>query len=226
MFIALGLHSQGLEIHPLTGDVYLYTTYQDYEGNPVPANGLYFVTDAGALLIDTPWDTTQCLSLLDSIMTRHHQPVRWSISTHSHADRTGSIDILKRQGVATFSSIQTQEICRERGECVAAFGFARDTVFQLGSVRVETYYPGPGHAPDNIVVWLPATGVLHGGCFVKSIESTGLGNVADADIARWPAAIQAVQAKFPKPKWIIPGHGSWQSKHALKHTRKLLRAGS
>src|SRR5688572_5108563 len=59
MFIALGLHSQGLELHPLTGDVYLYTTYQDYEGNPVPANGLYVVTDAGVLLIDTPWDTTE-----------------------------------------------------------------------------------------------------------------------------------------------------------------------
>lgn len=222
-WVAGWAQAQGLKITPIAKDVYVYTTYMPIDDKPFPANGLYVVGDEGVVLIDTPWDTTQCMPLLDSIQARHAMPVRWSISTHSHADRTGSIDVLKREGVATFSSTQTQAICREKGEFVAAFGFISDTVFQFGNLRLETFYPGAGHAPDNLVVWLPQSGVLHGGCFVKSVESGGLGNVADADIAHWPLAIKAVQARFPKPQFVIPGHQAWGDPRALKHTLKLLR---
>ena len=216
--------AQGLDIHPLAPDVYVFTTYQPYGGSPYPANGLYIVTDAGVALIDTPWDTTQCQPLLDSIAARHHQSVRWSISTHAHADRTGSIDVLKRLGIATYSSRQTQAICRERGECVAEFGFLKDTTFQLGDLQIETFYPGAGHAPDNIVVWLPQSQVLYGGCFIKSTRAGTLGNMGDADVNQWPASIQAVQNRFPTPSFVIPGHESWKNINSLQHTAKLLHA--
>ena len=39
-----------LKIVPLTGDFYIYTTYNQYEGNKVPANGMYLVTDSGVVL--------------------------------------------------------------------------------------------------------------------------------------------------------------------------------
>jgi metallo-beta-lactamase class B len=221
--MAFFAHAQTLEIHGIAEGVFVYTTYQPYQGTPFPANGLYLVTDQGVALIDTPWDTTQCQPLLDSIQARHHLPVRWSISTLAHADRTGSIDILRRKGVATYSSIMTQQQCLATGEPTATFGFARDTVFQFGNVRVETFYPGPGHAPDNIVVWLPQTAILHGGCFVKSSESRGLGNLADADVEKWPAAVKAVQQKYPEAAIIVPGHGKWTGKDPLKHTLKLLK---
>lgn len=225
IFLGIGIfaRAQALEIHGIAEGVFVYITYQPYQGKPFPANGLYIVTDQGVALIDTPWDTTQCQPLLDSIQARHHLPVRWSISTHAHADRTGSIDLLRRKGVATYSSIATQQQCAANEECIAEFGFARDTVFQFGNVRVETFYPGPGHAPDNIVVWLPQTGVLHGGCLVKSVESGGLGNLSDADVEHWPATIKAVQKRYPQAKIIVPGHGRWTGKDPLKHTLKLLK---
>lgn len=60
-----------LKISHLTGDFYIYTTYNTYEGSRTPAHGMYLLTNAGAVLFDTPWDTTQFQPLLDSIKSRH-----------------------------------------------------------------------------------------------------------------------------------------------------------
>jgi metallo-beta-lactamase class B len=152
--------------------------------------------------------------------------VRWSISTHSHADRTGSINILRRHGVATYASSATKALCIAKGECVPAFTFAQDTTFHLGSLTVEAFYPGPGHTPDNIVVWLAGSRILYGGCFVKSTQARNLGNLADADVDQWPASLASVTKRFPDPAFIVPGHESWHSKKSILHTLKLLRRHS
>ena len=60
-----------LKISHLTDNFYIYTTYSTYEGNQIPANGMYLLTDNGVVLFDTPWDTTQFQPLLDSIKLRH-----------------------------------------------------------------------------------------------------------------------------------------------------------
>jgi metallo-beta-lactamase class B len=50
-----------LTISHLTGDFYIYTTFNKYKQDQVPANGMYLVTDNGVVMFDTPWDTTQHL---------------------------------------------------------------------------------------------------------------------------------------------------------------------
>jgi metallo-beta-lactamase class B len=64
-----------LNIEPLTGDFYIYTTYNTYKGSRLPANGMYLVTKEGVVLFDTPWDTTQFQPLLDSIQFKHNKKV-------------------------------------------------------------------------------------------------------------------------------------------------------
>ena len=59
-----------LRITSITGDFYSYTTYNLYEGKYIPANGMYVVTNKGVVLLDSPWDSTQCQPLLDSIIER------------------------------------------------------------------------------------------------------------------------------------------------------------
>ena len=59
-----------LDITPLTGNFYIYTTYNEYQGSKTPAHGMYLVTKKGVVLFDTPWDTTQFQPLLDSIQKR------------------------------------------------------------------------------------------------------------------------------------------------------------
>jgi metallo-beta-lactamase class B len=212
-----------LDIKHLTGDTYIFTTYKTYQGELVPANDMYVVTSQGIVLLDMPWDTKQVFPLLDSIEQRHHQKVVMSISTHFHDDRTGAIDLLKSRGVKTWSSKFTLDLCRIHKEKEAEYYFVKDTTFTVGNYSFEAYYPGKGHAPDNIVVWVPQSKILYGGCFVKSTESSGLGNMSDANVQEWETSVQKVMKKYPSPAYIIPGHMSWQSKKSLTHTLKLIR---
>jgi metallo-beta-lactamase class B len=211
-----------LSISHLAGGYYVYTTYKDLGGYLFPSNSMYLVTEKGVVLIDTPWDTTQFQPLLDSIARRHGQPVVMCVATHYHDDRTAGLEFFRERGVATWSSRYTGELCRDFGEKRAEFTFENDTVFTIGGRRLETFYPGEGHSRDNIVIWIPDAKIIFGGCLVKSVQSRSLGNTADANLREWGPSVRRVMEKYPKAKYVIPGHFGWKSRKALKHTLKLL----
>lgn len=228
LFIAclftLNISAQGkLEISHLTGDFYIFTTYVEYEGIPFPSNSMYAVTPDGVIMFDTPWDTLQVKPLLDSIKARHGRDVIMCIATHFHDDRTAGFDILKRLGVRTYSTRHTYELCKETNRPLAEFILSGDTVFNIGGLEFETYFPGAGHAPDNIVIWLPASQILYGGCFIKSTDAGGLGNLSHADTKSWVTAVEKVMGKYPEAKYIIPGHEGWADRGSLKYTYELLK---
>lgn len=213
----------GLEIKHLTGDFYIFTTYQTYNNELVPANGMYVVTDKGVVMMDGAWDPAQNQPLLDSIEVRHHKKVVLEIGTHYHSDRSGAFDFLRKKSVKTYSSLQTLELCKQFGEHEAEFVFARDTTFHVGNLEFQTYYAGPGHTKDNIVVWFPKAKILYGGCLIKSWDATDLGNLKDADVKQWPETLKKVQQRFPDPAYIIPGHGDWTNRRSLIHSLELLQ---
>ncbi|HVK40214.1 MAG TPA: subclass B1 metallo-beta-lactamase [Candidatus Kapabacteria bacterium] len=213
-----------LEIRHLGGGFHVYTTYRDVGGSPFPSNSLYVVTKRGVIMIDTPWDTTQTRPLLDSIAARHRQPVVLCVVTHYHDDRTAGLDVLRERGIPTWSTRRTDELAAASGDRRASHVFERDTTFTVGGITLRTYYPGEGHTRDNIVIWFPASRVLYGGCLVKSVESPGLGNLADANVGAWERTITRVIRRYPKPRVVIPGHFGWQSRRALRHTLELVRA--
>lgn len=221
--LPLAAWSQPLVITPLTDSIWITTTYQKYGDELVPSNSMVMVTNDGVLIIDTPWDTTQIQPLIDSIDTHFHQPVVFCLATHFHNDRTGGFALMRRQNIATWSSDMTREYCQQRNEPLAEFTFEGDTTFTIGGTTFETYYPGAGHAPDNIVLWFPKQKILYGGCFVKSIENSSLGNIADADLKSWKKAVKKVKKRYKKPRHVIPGHYSWDSPEALQHTYDLLK---
>lgn len=211
-----------LTITHLTGDFYVYTTYNEYKGTAVPSNGLYLVTNAGVVIIDSPWDTTQFQPLLDSIQIKHHQKAVICIATHSHEDRTAALEYYKQKGIKTYTTKQTDAISKQGNKKRAEFLMSKDTVFKVGQYSFQTFYAGQGHTPDNIVIWFEKDKILHGGCLIKSIESTDLGYTGEANTKEWPATIKHIQRKFKEPHFIIPGHGEWLSKESLNHTLKLL----
>ncbi|MGZ3838623.1 MAG: BlaB/IND/MUS family subclass B1 metallo-beta-lactamase [Flavisolibacter sp.] len=211
----------GLKISPLTGDFYIYTTYHSYKGSMVPANGMYLVTKDGAVILDTPWDTTQFQPLLDSIWARHGKNVVCCISTHFHEDRTAGLEYYSQQGIKTFASRRTDELCKEHYQKRAACIFEKDTVFKVGEYSFQTYFPGQGHTADNIVVWFEKQRILYGGCLVKSMEDDSLGNLADANVKDYPATLEKVQKKCKNPAFIITGHGDWTNTNSLKHTLSM-----
>ncbi len=221
--LSLSLFGQpALKITPLTGDFYIFTTYQVYDGTPFPANGMYLVTSEGVALFDSPWDTTQFQPLLDSIKERHKADVVLCIATHSHEDRTGGLQFLRQQQVKTYTSRMTDELCQANDRKRAEFTFERDTVFKVGQYSFQTYYGGPGHTVDNIVIWFEKDNILYGGCLVKSVEATNLGYLGEANLEEYPKTIQKIKQKVGRPSYIIPGHQDWTSNEALDYTLKLL----
>jgi metallo-beta-lactamase class B len=81
-----------LQITRLTGDFYIFTTYNLYNGNKIPSNGMYLVTSSGVVMFDTPWDTTQFQPLLDSIKLKHNKNVTMCFATHWHSDKTAGLE--------------------------------------------------------------------------------------------------------------------------------------
>ena len=105
-----------LKITPLTGDYYVYTTYNTYENSQVPANGMYLVTNDGVVLFDTPWDTTQFQPLLDTIEKRHHKKVTLCFATHWHSDKTAGLDYYRKLGIRTYTTAMTDEFSRKNNK--------------------------------------------------------------------------------------------------------------
>lgn len=221
---SLSGQSPKLVITPLTGDFYIYTTYGDPgNGSLFPANGMYMLTKKGAVVFDTPWDSTQFQPLLDSIEARHHQKVILCIATHFHADRTIGLSYYKRKGIPTYTTVLTDEISRQREMPRASNLVANDSSFQVGGHLFQTIYPGKGHSPDNIVIWFPEESILYGGCFIKSTEAKTPGNLSDANIDEWIVSLNKIQSMCRNPAFVIPGHQSWESNKAVEHSIEVMR---
>lgn len=204
-------------------NAYVYISYNEYKGQLIPSNSMYVVTDAGVVLLDTPWDSTQFQPLLDTIESRHHTKPVLCVSTHFHADRTAGLEYYASLGIATWSSLQTYQLCLQNDEKKADHTFTNDTTFQVGQYHFEIFYPGQGHAPDNIVIWIPELQILYGGCFIKSTEARDLGNLSHADPKKWEESLLKVLEKYPDPAVVIPGHFGWSNKNSVKYTLKLVR---
>jgi glyoxylase-like metal-dependent hydrolase (beta-lactamase superfamily II) len=217
--------NEALKISHLTGDYYIFETYIPYKGVRYNCNGMYVVTTDGVALIGAPWNPDDVQPLLDSIAKRHQKKVVFAIAHHFHHDGgTGSFDVLRQHGVKTYSSKLTLELCKKHNEKQAEFTFAKDTTFTIGNHTFKTYYPGPGHSQDGIVLWFPDEQILFGGCFVKGSEATDLGYTGHANLKEWPKSVKKVIKKYPNPKYVIPGHHNWNSNQGLQHTLKLLEA--
>jgi metallo-beta-lactamase class B len=212
-----------LQISHLTGDFYVYKTFHDYNGTLISANAMYLVTDKGVVLFDAPWDKSQFQPLLDSIKSKHKKNVVMYFATHSHEDRAGGLEFYRQKGIKTYTIKLTDQILENKNEKRAEFIIPNDTIFKVWKYKFEVYYPGKGHAPDNIVVWFDKEKILYGGCFVKSFEAKDLGFLGDADVNEWEKSIKEVQSEFKNPKIIIPGHEDWTDIESLNHTLKLVQ---
>ena len=100
----------------------------------------------------------------------------------------------------------------------AAFLIDNDSLFTVGQYSFQTYFPGQGHAPDNIVIWFEKEKVLYGGCLIKSTEDDNLGYLGDANVKAYAATVKNVQEKCKRPRFVIPGHGDWTNVKSLSHT--------
>jgi len=213
-----------LKVEKVTDGVYLHKSYSRVVGfGLVSSNGLVVINNKKALIIDTPWSNGDTEKLIKWIEGKHYKVVG-SLSTHSHDDRTAGIEWLNRNAIPTYASQMTNEFLEKEGKAQAIKSF--DSIeFELHDGAVQAFYPGKGHAADNIVVWLPKSKILFGGCMIRSLKSKSLGYTGEASIEDWPISTQKVIDKYPHVKLVVPGHGGIAGPEMLKHTQELAREG-
>jgi metallo-beta-lactamase class B len=215
-----------VELDSLRPGVWVHTSYYTYpNGSRFPSNGLVVRDGDGLTLVDTAWGERLTATLLDRIEHDLKLPVRRAIVTHAHGDRTAGADVLRERGIPVLAHPRTLVLALEVGlpppsDSLAGLGNP-GSVISKGAV--EVFYPGPGHAPENLMVWVPAAKVLFGGCAVRPGDATTLGNTAHADRSLWPKAIERALERYGQAEVVVPGHGSAGGTELLRHTLDLLR---
>jgi metallo-beta-lactamase class B len=211
-----------LALRGLAPGVWLHVSVKpDASGRPVEANGLLVATGESSILVDTGWTSDQARRLLDWAANVLRQPVRQLVVTHAHEDRMGGIAAALERQVGTHGHISTSRLARLYGGPGLQQTFEAIARLKVGSTVLELLYPGAGHAPDNIVVYLPQAQVLFAGCLVKPARARGIRD-EDANLASWPLALRRIIDRFREVRVLVPGHGAPGGVELLSHTMDLL----
>ncbi len=216
-----------VDIMPLLPGVWLHRSYHKFEnGLRYGSNGLIVDQGDGLLLIDTAWGPEKTRTLLANITATTGKPVTAAVVTHAHDDRLGGADILKAEGIKVYAHPETIRLAPLEGNPVPdvalSLSLAPGSTVRLGSV--EVVFAGAGHAPDNIVVWLPDQKILFGGCLIRALADTKIGYVGDADIPAWPKTAALLEARYADARLVVPGHGRVGSAVLVSHTQMLAEA--
>lgn len=216
------LVSDDIEVSPISENILLYVSYLELpDYGKVPANSLLVKTDSGFVVIDTPWNNAQAEVLNNWIENEFKMKVVAVIATHFHADCAGGLGYFNNQVIPTYGLQLTKELCLRTKIPNPSHTFSDSLQLNFSGLIIDLYYPGPGHSEDNIVVWIEKEKTLFGGCLIKALSSSGMGNTADADIQKWPSSVKNVQRKYGNVEIVVPGHGAVGGTGLLAHTMKI-----
>ncbi|MBU2102090.1 MAG: hypothetical protein KKF80_01715 [Candidatus Omnitrophica bacterium] len=144
------------------------------------------------------------------------------IAGHYHDDCMGGINYLHTQGIESLACQLTADKCRAQGLTTPKTTFNERLVLDFNGQSVAAGYLGGGHTIDNIVVWFPAEKILFGGCLVKALSTSNMGNLAEAVIEQWAATLRRTQTTFPEAEIVVLGHGRCGGPELLEHTIQLV----
>jgi len=204
------------------------------------SNAGFIETASGVVVIDALGSPALARELIAEIRRRTGKPVTHVILTHYHADhiyglqefkRAGATIIAHRGGLEYLHSETAQSrLAASRAELAPWIDAdttlvpadewidgPRDLV--IGGVKLLLQPVGPAHTPEDLVVFLPAEGVLFAGDLVFRGRIPFVGQ---ADSRHWVAALDTVLAFDAKA--IVPGHGpmSTSAREDLQLTRDYL----
>lgn len=204
---------------------WVHTSLADLDGFPgVSSNGVVVLSKGEALLLDTPANDAQTESLVRFLADSLHARVTQFMPNHWHSDCMGGMGWLQSQDIVSYANRMTVKEAEKHGLPVPNHRFAKSQTLKVGDIKVICRYEGAGHTPDNTVAWIPAEGVLFGGCLVKDAKATWIGNTSDADMKAWPGTMERMCKKYKKASVVVPGHGPWGGTELLTHTLKLVSA--
>lgn len=181
------------------------------------------IGDRGVLVVDGQATEAQAAKVLEKIRELTDKPVKSVVLTHFHADSAiGAPAFEAGEVIASDLSRRMIEmrgaedllVSRERdpdlfsdlpadASCVMpSMTIASSMSIDLGGLDVRLMHLGRGHTMGDLVVWVPASGVIYAGDLVQKSASPYCG---DAHLADWPRALDRITAF--RPSALVPGRG-------------------
>lgn len=229
LFVSLSAQTQeeiiinnNLKIIPITENTYRHVSNLNFNGYIVPCNGLLFIDNNECLVVDTPPDDSLTINLIDWIKKNKKVKIIGIVATHWHNDCAGGLQAFHSENVPSYSLKFTRDTLMIQNLPAPENIFTDSMKIKVGGKFAELYYPGPGHAKDNIVVWLEDEKILFGGCLVKEFKSKSIGYIGDAELNLWDKSLEKVKNKFNDAKTIIPGHGDTGNLELIDKSIKIV----
>jgi len=215
--------NKDIQLFQIADSIYVHISWTDSEKyGRFTSNGLVYIKNGNALLVDTPMDSNQTEILFNYLQDSLNLKLTHFIAGHYHADCIGGLQLLHNKGVVSYGNKMTQEICKKQNLPIPQIGFTDSLKINFNSQEIICYYLGAGHTVDNIVVYFKHEKILFGGCLVKSTSSHGIGNTKDANMKAWPITIIKLKQKFTHTCYVIPGHGEIGNTEQYDHTLRLI----
>lgn len=216
--------SEDIVLIEIEKNFYVHKTWYDFpDFGRFSSNGLLFIKNNKALLIDTPNTNEQTEELVNYLKDSLQVEIKKIIVGHSHSDCLGGLSFLHSIGVESICGDKTEVICKSKNLPLPQKTFSELLKFSFEGEKVICRYFGVGHTIDNIVVYFPEHQILFGGCLIKGFGSKGLGNIREAVISDWDNTVSELKNSFPKIKKVIPGHGKIGNNELLNHTISLVK---
>lgn len=231
----------GIKVSKLEEGVWIASDIEFYNSNTL----LVKFKDESVLIVSSPFENKGTRVLMEWVKKQIKPRKMVAINTHFHRDGTGGNMIYHQEGVETWASELTNQLLQKEIDKFsrASFSFYKDEslrqrikasprvlakntfklqdghLFHFAGERVQVFFPGHAHSPDNVVVYIPDRKILFGGCMIKP---KSLGYLGNANIAMWPKA--ARRLKSFDVQHVIPGHGSWGTSALIDKTIKVAAA--
>lgn len=216
--------SEDIELIHIKDSVYIHKTWYDFPGfGRYPSNGLIFIKNGKALLIDTPVTEKQTKAICEYLKREMKVTVKEVIISHYHDDCLGGLGYLNSLKVSSVSCKLTKEKCEDLKLPIPKTTFSESMITNFEGEGLIIDHPGGGHTADNIVIYFANSKILFGGCLVKSIDSESLGNTKEAVLDEWDVTVKKVINRYRDVEVVIPGHGNFGDKELLTHTIELVR---
>ena len=209
------------EFKKLADDVYVYV------GKRNEANAMVVVTSQGVVLIDTGNSQPETRNILKHIQAITSQPVHYVIATQDHRDHVGGMFVFSppatviahQRVVKGWAALKPsfvrawRKLFPERIEALKdvqptdlVMSFTDRMTLRLGGKTLELIYVDDPYNPGDIAVWLPESGVLHGG-FAAYKERHPDIRPDYSHGTTWGMLKQLEALISLKAKIVVPSHG-------------------
>ena len=242
--LAWAAHAVDITFKPVAPGVYAYVgdiEGRTYDNEALNANIGLVVTPAGAVLIDPGATFKTGATIAAAAKAVTPQPIKWVVNTGGQDHRWLGNGYFKGKGAEIIAHANAQADMKARGpehlranapvlkdkqdgtELVYPTRWLQgpDNTLDFGGVTLQFVHRNGGHTPGDMLVYLPATGVVFTGDVVYTDRILGLHPVSKTKT--WLASFEALEAL--NPKVVVPGHGNVTTlAQAQRDTGNLLKA--